>query len=106
MGMPISNFATLTVNECYLCRSLAKKQALYFQENMGDHGKKIYQFLGCEILTMLTVVFNFWFVHWFLNYQFLNYGPASLQYMMKTRAEKLEVDAINPMCNVFPTIVS
>ena len=79
---------------------------------MGDHGKKIYQFLGCEILTMLTVVFNFWFVHWFLNYQFLNYGPASLQYMMKTRAEKVEVDAegalihIDPMCNVFPTIVS
>ena len=112
MGMPISNFATLTVNECYLCRSLAKKQALYFQENMGDHGKKIYQFLGCEILTMLTVVFNFWFVHWFLNYQFLNYGPASLQYMMKTRVEKVEVDAegalkhIDPMCNVFPTIVS
>ena len=91
---------------------MAKKQALYFQENMGDHGKKIYQFLGCEILTVLTVVLNFYFVNWFLNYQFWNYGPASLQYFMKTREEKLEevsegvLKHIDPMCNVFPTLVS
>ena len=92
---------------------MAKKQALYFQENVGDHGKTTCLFLGCEILNVFTVALNFLFVDWFLNYQFWNYGLASLQYYMKTREEKLEVidfqgtlKYIDPMCNVFPTLVS
>ena len=59
-------------------------------------------FFFCELLNILILVTQVFVTNAFLNYRYLDYGYQVYRYYMQPPEERQRVDAINPMCEVFP----
>ena len=79
------------------------------------NAKKTYfwKFIAMECLNLAIVIVNFFVIDTFLDGKFHNYGMEVFKYATGNKEEQefqgkseTHADVINPMCNLFPTMVS
>lgn len=93
MGMQI---ALLTEEE----RGHKRKIILdYFYRHFGHHRLYAYKYFFCECLCLVNICGQLWFNNWFLDGQFINYGPQVLDWAVHF-ANQSEIS--NPMNRMFP----
>jgi innexin, putative len=69
----------------------------YFHRHFGHHRFYAFKYFFCEFLCLVNVVAQFYFLDWFFDHEFFNYGPSVFTYSMdKNRTE------ISPMIKMFP----
>jgi hypothetical protein len=71
----------------------------YFTENRGSHNFYAFRFFACEVLNLVNVLFQIYFMDVFLDGQFTTYGSDVLA--MTNLEQNQRTD---PMATVFPKV--
>ncbi|CAG0923006.1 unnamed protein product [Notodromas monacha] len=82
--------------------ALAEKTApvaSYMARSWHTHEMYAYRYLLCEVLALVNVLGNLWFVNWFLGGAFMEYGSQVLQFSNMDPEERTD-----PMIMLFPRI--
>ena len=69
----------------------------YLQETMHTNGQLALAYVGCELLNLVNVIGNIFFIDRFLNGTFLSYGSRVIQF-----SDMDQEDRFDPMIEVFP----
>lgn len=78
-------------------RRLATVQ--YFMRTMGSHQLYVTKYVFCEVLNFVNVVFQLYFMNFFLGGQFFTYGTDVLRISEMPIEER-----VDPMAKVFPKV--
>lgn len=73
----------------------------YLLSNLGSQDWYALKYFACEALALLNVVFQLFFIDWFLDGEFLTFGLEVVSFV--TRDEDYE-DRLDPMVRVFPRV--
>ena len=79
---------------------LKEKAKQFYRLPKSQNSVYFASFLGCETLNFFVGVVNFCIMDWFLKGKFATYGTDAINYFMDSESK------FNPMCSVFPTLVS
>merc|ERR1719188_510426 len=74
----------------------------YFTINMKNHDFYAIKFFFCELLNCINVLGQIWLTHFFLGFEFTNYGTEVLAYAQMSEEERESVD--DPLTRVFPRV--
>jgi len=79
----------------------------YFTSVMRQNTIYFAKFVLCELLNVVVLAFNFYITNAFFSNKWGRYGFKVIDYYQHTALERQSADApLNPMCNIFPTVVS
>jgi len=81
-------------------RITKKKQKKFYRLPKSQNSVYFTSFLICEVLNLFIGIANFCVMDWFLKGKFATYGTDAINYFMDSESK------FNPMCSVFPTLVS
>lgn len=84
--------------------SIVKQYVKYFNVLKHKNDRYFAEFVLCEFLNFAVLIMNFCITNIFLGKEFMTYGSDVLAHYQKDLDVRRE--SVNPMCNVFPTIVS
>merc|ERR1719195_1360417 len=70
------------------------------------HNKLSKYALGFFLCELLNIVITILVTHVFLNYKYLDYGPHVYHYYSLDSETRSQRGTFNPMCEVFPSVVS
>ena len=71
----------------------------YFTENRRSHNFYALRFFACEFLNLVNVIFQIWFMDFFLGGEFSTYGSEVLAI-----TELAHEHRTDPMARVFPKV--
>ncbi|XP_040564164.1 innexin inx2 [Lepeophtheirus salmonis] len=71
----------------------------YFTTHRGTHTLYALRYFFCEVLNFVNVILQIYFIDYFLNYEFTNYGTRVLEYSEMDSSERDD-----PMALVFPKV--
>jgi len=101
---PDANKATITSDKDRM-NEVMRRFIDYFVSIMKQNNMYFFMFVLCEFLNMIILVLNFYLTNSFFSFKWGAYGFEVMEYYKKTPAERSQAD-YNPMCNIFPTVVS
>ncbi|XP_074594491.1 innexin inx2-like [Brevipalpus obovatus] len=74
----------------------------YFHRHFTHHRLYAYKYFLCECLCLINICAQIWFTDWFLNGEFIDYGPKVMRWLT-FGANQVNYDPkINPMNRMFP----
>ena len=76
-----------------------KKRILidYLYHHMGNHRLYAAKYFLCEVLCLLNLLVQMWFMNWFFDGEFMTYGWDVIRYCQRDQE-----DRIDPMIYIFP----
>jgi len=88
-------------------REMVDKFARYFLYVKGKNNFYFAKFVLCELLNILVLAFNFYVTNAFFSFEWGQYGFEVRNYYNQSPMERQSAEGLhNPMCNLFPTVVS
>ena len=83
---------------------MAKKYANFFHSRRGNYNMYFIKFVMYEIGNLMAIVVVFMLKDYFLAGKFKDYGTKVYEHYFIIANSSQEA-RVNPMCNVFPTLV-
>jgi len=86
---------------------MVDKFVRYFNYVKGQNNFYFAKFVLCELLNILVLAFNFYVTNAFFSFEWGQYGFKVINYYNQSPIERKAAEGLhNPMCDLFPTVVS
>jgi len=109
----IKDFKTSEANSLDLASDETKREEMadkfvrYFNNVKGQNNFYFAKFVLCELLNIAVLAFNFYVTNAFFSFEWGPYGFKVINYYNQSPIERKAAEGLhNPMCDLFPTVVS